>query len=105
MCKYVGCWKGKAYANKLPQEKTTSSLDVDSITLLSSANHLLIVMINYSPGPEVIKQFSCTTELRMKMLLLIKNKMLKNNDISCFKALRCCMYPAHNVKIRPANKC
>ena len=34
----------------------------------------------YGPrsGPEVIKLFSCSTQLRMKFQLLIKTKMLKN---------------------------
>ena len=35
----------------------------------------------------------------MEFQLLITNKMLKNNDISCFKILRCCIYPAKNVKM------
>ena len=31
---------------------------------------------NMKPGPEVIKHFSCSTQLRMKFQLLIKTKML-----------------------------
>ena len=31
-----------------------------------------------SPGPEVIKLFSCSTQLSMKFQLLIKTKILKN---------------------------
>ena len=35
---------------------------------------------NLGPGPEVIKLFSCSTQLSMKFQLLIKARMLKNND-------------------------
>ena len=35
-------------------------------------------------GPHVIKLYSCSTQLKMKFQLLIKTKMLKNKDISCF---------------------
>ena len=47
-----------------------------------------------SPGPDVIKLFSCSTQLSMKSTLLIKIKILKDNDIPCLKKLRCCIYPA-----------
>ena len=49
------------------------------------------------PGPEVIKLFSCSTQLSMKFQLLIKSKIPTNEDVSCFKSLRCC--------ISHANKC
>ena len=44
---------------------------------------------------EVIERFPCSTQLSMKFQLLIKTKMLKNTDLSCFQALRCCIYHAH----------
>ena len=34
-------------------------------------------------GTMVIKNVSCSTKLSMKFQLLIKNKMLNNNDFSC----------------------
>ena len=43
---------------------------------------LLLFAMCWLPGPEVIKLFSCTTQLSMKFQLLIKAKMLKNNDFS-----------------------
>ena len=48
-------------------------------------------------GPEVIRLFSCSTQLSMKFQLLIKTKILTNKEVSCFKSLRCC--------INHANKC
>ena len=51
-----------------------------------------------SPGSEVIKLFSCSTQANMKFQLFIKTKMLKNTAFSCFQTLRCCIYHANNVK-------
>ena len=48
------------------------------------------------PGHMVIKLFSCTTQLSIKMIILIMAKMLKNEDCSCFKSPRCCIYHANN---------
>ena len=39
------------------------------------------------PGPEVIKLFSCSTQLSMKFRLLMKIKILKNKDSSRFQIL------------------
>ena len=36
---------------------------------------------------EVIKLFSCSTELSVKFQMLIKTIMLKNKDFSCFQTL------------------
>ena len=41
---------------------------------------------------------SCSTQLSTKFLLLIKNKMLKNNDLSCFQTLTCFIM-LRNVKM------
>ena len=46
------------------------------------------------PGPEVIKLFSCSTQLSTKFQLLIKTKIAAN-EVSCFKSLRCCIYHAY----------
>ena len=40
------------------------------------------------PGAEVINIFSCSTQLSTKFQQLIKTKMMKNKDFSCFKTLR-----------------
>ena len=54
-------------------------------------------------GPEVIKLFSCSTELSMKFQLLIKTKIPANKEVSYFKSLRCCIY--HANKCLNANNC
>ena len=40
---------------------------------------------NLIQGLEVIKQFTCLTQLSMNFYLLIKTKMLKNEDFLAFK--------------------
>ena len=47
------------------------------------------------PGPEVIKLFSCSTQLSIAFQLLIKPEMLKNKDFSCFQTLIFCIYDAY----------
>ena len=54
-----------------------------------------IVYTKLKPGPKVIKLFSCSTQLSMKFQMLIKTKILTNKEVSCFKSLRCCIYPTH----------
>ena len=46
-------------------------------------------------GPEVIKLFSCSTQLRTKFQLLIKTITSTNGEVSCFKSLRCCIHHAY----------
>ena len=53
--------------------------------------------INWS-GPEVIKLFLCSTQLRMKFQLLIKAKIPTNEEVSCFKPLRFCIYHANECE-------
>ena len=52
-----------------------------------------------STGPEVIKLFSCSTQLSTqlstKFQLLIKTKIPTNKNFYCFKSLRCCIYNAN----------
>ena len=38
-------------------------------------------------GPEVIKLFSCSTQLITKFQLVIKTKIPTNEEVSCFKSL------------------
>ena len=44
---------------------------------------------------EVIKLFSCSTQLSTKFQQLIKTKIPTNKDVSCFKSLRYCIYHAN----------
>ena len=54
-------------------------------------------------GPEVIKLFSCLSQLSTKFQLLIKLNIQTNEEVSCFKPLRCCIY--HANKCKNANNC
>ena len=47
------------------------------------------------PGFEVIKLFSCSTQLSIEFQLVIKTEMLKNKDFSCFQTLIVCIYHAY----------
>ena len=42
-------------------------------------------------GPEVIKLFSCSTQLSTKFQLLMKTKIPTYKEVSCFKSLRSCI--------------
>ena len=58
--------------------------------------------VNFRPGPEVIKLFSCSTQLSIKFQLLTKSKkaeklLLLLLGFSCFQTLKC--------SICQANKC
>ena len=60
--------------------------------------HLLIIIANNlgpKSGSEVIKLYSCSTQLSSKFQLLINTKILTNKEVSCFKSLRCCIYHAN----------
>ena len=46
------------------------------------------------PGLEVIKLFSCLTQLSMKIQLLIKTKIPSNEVVSCLRSLGFCIYHA-----------
>ena len=46
-------------------------------------------------GPEVIKLFSCLTQLSKKFQMLMKTKIPTNEEVSCYKSLRCCIYHAN----------
>ena len=49
------------------------------------------------PCLEVIKLFSCSTQLSKKFQLLINTKIPTNQEVSCFtgRSLRCCIYNAN----------
>ena len=40
-----------------------------------------------APGLEVFKLFSCSTQLSTKFQLLIKTKIMTNEEVSCFNAV------------------
>ena len=56
---------------------------------------LAVIDDKHTPGPEVIKLFSCLTQLSTKFQLLIKTKIPKNEEVSCYMSLRCCNYHAN----------
>ena len=64
---------------------------------------ILANQIRFYPGPKILNFFSCLTQLRMKFQMLIKLKMVKNKDFSCFQTLRCCIY--HANKCKNTNNC
>ena len=70
----------------------TKRTDYYSLTKLLS---LIWNKVQWKPGPEGIKLFSCSTQLSMKFQLLIKAKIPTNEEVSCFKSLRCCIYHAN----------
>ena len=41
------------------------------------------------------RDFSCLTQLSTKFQLLIKTKIPTNEEVSCFKSHRCCIYHAN----------
>ena len=45
--------------------------------------------------PRGYKAFLCSTQLSTKFQLLIKNKIPTNEEVSCLKSLRCCIYNAN----------
>ena len=46
----------------------------------------------HRPGLKVIKLFSYSTQLSMKLQLLIKTEIPTNEEVYCFESLSCCMY-------------
>ena len=48
--------------------------------------------------PKVMKFFLCYTQLTTKFHPLIKTKIPTNEEVSCFKSLRCCIYHANKCK-------
>ena len=70
----------------------TNSLEVAlSGSLIWSGSNLSAC----NSGLEVIKLFSCSTQLSTKFQILIKTKIPTNEEVSWFKSLKCCMYYAN----------
>ena len=87
----------------LQKEDTTSHGVSDLYDLYAVSNHYgnmngghytgdLIIL---TPSSEVIKLFSCSTQLSTKFQLLIKTKIPTFKEVSWFKSLRCCIYHAN----------
>ena len=53
-----------------------------------------VIYFEFEPGPKIIKRFQ-KTQLSMKFQLLIKTKISKNKDFSCFQTIQCCIYLAN----------
>ena len=81
------------FPGNLPSDRSdrdTPSKASDCDTVASSST-----MPETQSGLEIIKLFSCSNQLSMKLQLLLKTKMLKVKSFTCFKTLRCCIYPAY----------
>ena len=80
-------------------------LTVLSGVFLTFVNYFNLVILWEAiiSGPEVIKLFSCSTQLSTKFQLLIETKLPTNKEVYCFKSLRCCIY--HAYKCLNANNC
>ena len=52
-----------------------------------------------TPGLDVIKLFSCSTQLSMKFILLIKTTILKSNEFQCLKQSDVVFFMLINVKM------
>ena len=44
--------------------------------------------------------YLCSTQLSIKFQLLIKTKIPKNEGVSCFKSLRCCIYDIMLINVK-----
>ena len=67
-----------------------------TLTLQMLSYMYLLDHLNIISCPKVTNFLTCSTQLSTKFQLLIKTKILTNEEISCFKYLRCCIY--HNNK-------
>ena len=66
--------------------------------LMLAVPHIALPVVRalqFKTGPEVIIQFSCSTQLSAKFHLLIKTKIQTHEEVFCFKSLRCCIYHAN----------
>ena len=50
------------------------------------------VIAGSKPGPRVIE---CSTKLNIRFQLLRNTKILTDKDFSCFKTVKCCIYPGY----------
>ena len=71
--------------------------DLLAMKLGKSSYSVAFVMIQLerTPGPKVIKLFSCSTQLSMKFEMLINIKIAKVNEIFRFKSPKPVIYPPY----------
>ena len=81
-----------AYMRSSMTQRVPNMLRINPYHAVSA---LIFFLTNVNPGPEVIKRFSCSTQLSTKFQLIIKTKILTNKEVSCSKSLRCCSYHAN----------
>ena len=77
-------------------QQTTSADDIFRYIFLDALRVKYLAYCKTRPRGQVIKLFSCSTQLSTKFQLLIKTKMLKNTD---FSWLRCCINLIINIKM------
>ena len=66
--------------------------------LFRNSKLLLITSSYYAcleTRPRGYKIFSCSTQLNTKFRMLINTQISTNEEVSCFKSRRCCIYHAH----------
>ena len=68
-----------------------NSEDPDQLASEEAINDI----VTAQPGPEVVNLFSCSTQLSTKFQLLINTKIPTNEELSCFKSLKCRIYHAN----------
>ena len=75
------------------------SLGIVSCMIFNTYHHCYSLhnerYVKNGSGLEVIKLFSCTTQLNVKFQLLIKYKIPTTEEPSCFKSIRCYIYHAN----------
>ena len=86
---------------KIKSEKNIAFFfSVEFFVFVSNINFTVIrtrTFLASMPDPEVIKLFSRSTQMSTKFQLLIKTKIPTNKEVTSFKSLRCCIYPAHFI--------
>ena len=72
-------------ANNMNQDHTAPLGQSITMELIKTVKSLVCNVVVCMTGLKDIKQFSCSTQLSMKFQLLIKTKMSKYIDSSCFQ--------------------
>ena len=70
----------------------------ETMTLTWASEYVTYVPFQHNPwtpGAEVIKLFSCSTQLSMKFIILINIKIAKIDGIFWFNSLEPAIYPAN----------
>ena len=73
-------------------------LQIFFVFCLALLMHIFLCVVRTTGNksdPEVIKLFSCSTQLSTKFQLLIETKIPTNEEVSCLMSLRFCIYHAN----------